>query len=735
MKRAVALLAAVCVAVFAGPARADTDLQSLLNESVVTAASKSAETTSVAPATSTTVTAEDMRIHGIHSIDEAIDFLSLGVVSSNTLRASDVGARGVLLRRDQGAHILLLVDGHVVNEPLYGAARLERGAGIPMELVDHIEVILGPGSVLYGSNAMLGVINVVTKNAHVFHGTHVVAETEVLKSYRVAAGAGYEPTLFGTKTGLALELEYYRQDGPVFDFPPVGGFPNDWSTGQPRRFSRTGPPTGVWGGRAEHSYYSEVPSGLLKFTLKNLEVTVHGSTYKRAAPFNHDFVSNDTDFDDPENYELDRSVFVDVADRERLSQIVQIGARVYGDTFDYQRFMNTSGNEQCVYGNVFTCRYRTIGISRRAGAEIQTFLDWTRDNTFVTQLGVDGQVRLVGSSADIFDDDTGRRVTSTLGYMREHDMILGAYLQQTWMPSNWLAANGGGRMDFDQRFGSKFSPRAALSFQTWRGGTLKTIYSEAFRAPSWQESGWTATQQLKARDLRPESVRSVEALIEQKLGSHQLMFGVFRSWWHDLVEQHTLTRDETFEAQRTGELPVVGGEGALQYRNVASIDNYGFNAGYSGSLGYGKFRYAANVTGASARRRDAAGSSALLEVSPQFFGNVRASYALGGGLPTVALAAHYLAKRPADRAYIGFDHMPYAPPQLDVRATLSGPVVGGLSYRASVDYAFASRGAYIVGPVPHDVGAALVPGVQPEFIPVDQFRATVGLQYDFGSNP
>jgi len=344
MRRATAVFAGLAALAFASSADADGDLQSLLNEAVVTTASKSAETTSASPATSTTVTAEDLRLYGIHSIDEAIDFLSLGVVSSSTMRASDVGARGVLLSRDQGDHILLLVDGHVVNEPLYGAARFERGAGIPMELVDHIEVILGPGSVLYGSNAMLGVINVVTKNAHVFHGTHVVAESEVLKSWRVAAGAGYEPVLFGTKTGLTLELEYYRQDGPALDFPPVTGFATDWSTGMPRRFSRTGPPTGVWGGRAENSYYSEVPSGLLKFKVKNLEVTVHGSTYKRAAPFNHYFVVNDTDFDDARNYELDRSAFVDVVDRERLSQVVQISGRVYGDTFDYQRFMNTSAS-------------------------------------------------------------------------------------------------------------------------------------------------------------------------------------------------------------------------------------------------------------------------------------------------------------------------------------------------------------------------------------------------------
>ncbi len=64
-------------------------------------------------------------------------------------------------RRDVGHDVAR--DGHAINEPLFGTARFDRGAGIPLEMVDHIEVILGPGSVLYGSNAMLGVINVITK--------------------------------------------------------------------------------------------------------------------------------------------------------------------------------------------------------------------------------------------------------------------------------------------------------------------------------------------------------------------------------------------------------------------------------------------------------------------------------------------------------------------------------------------------------------------------------------------
>jgi len=103
-----------------------------------------------------------------------------------------------------------------VNEALFGAARFDRGAGIPMELVDHIEVILGPGSVLYGSSAMLGVINVVTKPARTFQGTHLVVESELLKSWRAAAGGGYEFSLFGQESSVALELEYYKQDGPAF---------------------------------------------------------------------------------------------------------------------------------------------------------------------------------------------------------------------------------------------------------------------------------------------------------------------------------------------------------------------------------------------------------------------------------------------------------------------------------------------------------------------------------------
>jgi outer membrane receptor protein involved in Fe transport len=713
------------------------DIQALLNETVITTASKSTERGSVAPATSTILTAEDIRVYGIHSIDEALDFLSLGTVTSNTFRSVDVGARGVMLTRDQGDHFLLLVDGHAVNDALYGAARFERGAGIPMEIVDHIEVILGPGSVLYGSNAMLGVVNVVTKRARAFDGAHVIAESEILKSWRVAAGAGYEPKIFGTKSELALELEYYRQDGPAFTLGPQD-LSLDWTTGQPWRLGPYGT-DGRWGGKATHSYYAEVPSGILSFRFKNLQILLHASTYKRAAPWNNPFLPIDSDFDDPDNYEQDRRAWIDIKDEEQLSPVLRLTTRLYGDTFDYQRFMDVSATAECIAVDVTTCRYRNVGVARWAGAELQTSWDWLANGTFVTLLGADGRTRFVSSADDLLDKATGAPAQSTIGYLKQRDEILGAYLQQTWLPAGWFSANAGGRLDFDERFGRRFSPRAALTADAWRGARLKAIYSEAFRAPSWQESAIAGRAQLPADNLQPETVRSVEGVLDQRLGSHHLLFGVFRSWWADLVDAHVLTSAEVIDAQRRGLLDVITGNHiTTQYRNVSSIDNYGFNAGYDGSFADGRLRYAANLTGAIARRNDPDVGSTPLTVAPQFFGNLRLSYAPGGNLPTFAVAGHYLGPRPADRTS-AFDPPPVAPPLFELRATLSGPVpfVKGLSYRASANYVFGDHGPYVIGPIQGigigEGGYGNFVGT-PELNPVDRFRATIGFQYDFGGS-
>jgi hypothetical protein len=118
-----------------------------------------------------------------------------------------------------------------------------------------------------------------------------------------------------------------------------------------------------------------------------------------------------------------------------------------------------------------------------------------------------------------------------------------------------------------------------------------------------------------------------------------------------------------------------------------------------------------------------------MPVAPQFFGNARVSCDLSGPWPTLALAAQLVGSRLADRALDGgFPVTPYAPAQVALRATISGsaPVIKGVSYRLSVNYAFAGKNPYVVGPLQ----AATPTHPSAELVPVEQLRAMLGLVYE-----
>jgi outer membrane receptor for ferrienterochelin and colicins len=731
--RAVRRLAATVVAsatllAAATRARADdaSELEALLGDSIVSTASRAAEGESAAPATTTTLTAEDLRRYGIHSLDEAINYLALGMVTQNPLHSVDVGARGVLLTSDFGNHVLLLVDGHAVNEQWDGTAYFERGAAIPMELVDHIELTLGPGSVLYGSNAMLGVVHVVTKRAKDWDGLHLVAETELLTSGRLALGFGKELRLFGRPAEVTAMVEYYTQDGPTFTFGPQR-YGDDAVTGAPKRFTPDGP-GGVWGGSASRSYYTRIPSAYARLVVDNVELSVRAASYKRGTPYPNLFNVFSGDFDDPGTFERDRWMSFDLKHRAALSSTATLRSRLYGDIYEYDQEINSSAAEDCLEGQVQGCHKSVIGRSRWIGAEEQLSVDWLSDRSLVTLLGADARLRHVEGTLDVVDAVTGANPHAVSPYTRT-EYAVGLYGQQWWRPTRAWGLNAGLRFDADERFGTKLSPRATTVLDVWSGGTLKGIYAEAFRSPTAYETSYAdPSDQIAARDLKPETVRSVEVSFEQRFGFQRLLFGAFRSWWSDMVLLESLSEAQIGTAVASGQLDA-STVSAVQYANVSSIDDYGFNAGAEGAVLTQSLRYAINLTGAIARRSLPDGSKVPLTVAPQVFGNARVSYDLPGDLPVLALAAQLAGRRPADRAFDGgFTPTPYAPTQLELRATVSGavPFVPGLSFRVSADMATASRSPYVAGPIQ----AARPDTPSAELAPVDRFRTTLGLQYD-----
>jgi outer membrane receptor for ferrienterochelin and colicins len=724
------ILFATAIAVLGRPALADdkNDLQSLLSENIITTASTAAQKESTAPSTSVTLTADDFRTYGIRSLDEAINFLSLGVVTQNPLSTVDIGTRGVLLPGDNGKHFLLLVNGHALNDPLYGAARFDDGAGIPLDIVDHIEVIVGPGSVLYGSNAMLGVINVITKNAADYPGARVYGDYELGRAYRIGAGAGVTFKAFGAPSELTTSLEYFSRTGPDFNFDVIH-VPRNPGDGQFPRMRRGGPADGIWGGTLRDAYFAEAPSGSVRLRVGRLELNLLGSLYRRGIPYSNGAVN--VDFDDPDSFEVDRALRLDLKHQATLSATVQLASRLYGDAFDHQRRVNRDGIGGCFQSHIQTCQYYDAGLSRWAGIEERLSLNWFGDLTFVTLAGIDARMRWVRAKQEALDFDTGQPFAPTTGRISDGDGIISPYLQQTWSPTRSLDINAGARLDADRRFDPIVSPRGAIAFSPYRSTTFKVIYSQAFRAPTWAETDASNYQQAKSDDLKPETTRSVEGSIEQRFGTHRILFGAFRTNWSNIVEPAVLSITEKAALQVRGELPLAVYD-VSQYRNVSNIDNYGWNGALSGTFGESRLSYGVNVTGAFTRKQTSAGTPQQLEVAPQLFGNARVSYAAGGLIPTPAIAVHYVGQRPADRSAGGvFSSLPIAPPLAEFRGTLSGKVPGlpGIEYRLSAAYTTASRTAYASGPGALGVGnPVLQPG---SLIPVDQFRVFLGLRYDF----
>lgn len=706
------------------------ELRGLLDESVVTTASKSAETATNAPATSTTLNADDLRRYGIHTVDEAINFLSLGASSSSALYTPDVAARGVGLDGDRGDHVLLLVDGHTMNDALFGLARFGRGMGVPMELVDRIEIVLGPGSVLYGSSAMLAVINIVTKRAKEHTGTHVVAEMEPGLSYRGGINAAYPFQIFGAPAEIVIGAEYYQSDGPYLNFPPQNAGVNPY-TGEPWRFERGRPATGIWGGTPTETPYARVPAGFLTARVGDFRLAVQASTFKQSTPYRARHIQNAADWDDPDTYEIDRALRGELSWERRVTELLKLKARAYIDSFDNRRFVIFSDFIMCRYRGTVGCRTEEISATKWGGAELQASFDWGRDGSEVTMLGVDARWRYVQGKKENFDYDTGEKIWNADAAFKKTGPTLGPYLQHVAQLTNWLAVNAGARLDYDSRFDPVVSPRAALMIKPWHNGMLKAVYAEAFRAPSFSESDTYWVTQLRAGTLVPERVRSLEASLEQKFGSQRLLFGAFRSWWSNLIQPHVLTPAEKDEEVRKGTINFTYSNGSItQYRNVSQIENYGFNSAYEGSTVGGQLRFGANFTGAIARR--ISGDVDLpLTVAPNVFGNVHVSYDLRGDLPTLALAGYYNGRRIGDRAWDGaLTSYPIAPPQVELRATVSGPVPGltGLSYRLSANYAVANHGPYVVG---FFQGGSFQSPETVQLVPLDTFRTTIGLQYDF----
>lgn len=170
-------------------------LDSLLNVKVE-AASRHEQHAWDAPSSVTIITAEEIRRHGYRTLEDALAQVP-GLWVSNDRNYGAVGVRGFSRPSDYNNRILLLLDGHPINDGVYGQAQTGTELALNLHILDRIEVVRGPGSALYGDNAMFAVVNLVTRAPSSLSGVamDVAAGTPSQRHGVVLAGADPNPNV------------------------------------------------------------------------------------------------------------------------------------------------------------------------------------------------------------------------------------------------------------------------------------------------------------------------------------------------------------------------------------------------------------------------------------------------------------------------------------------------------------------------------------------------------------
>ena len=130
------------------------------DEDFVSIATGSRQTIARAPAVATVITAEDIKAIGATNLDEVLETVPGLHVSLSSLRFSPIySIRGIYT--DKNPQVLVLMNGIPITQVFQG----DRGAQstLPVNNIERVEVIRGPGSAIYGADAFSGVINVITK--------------------------------------------------------------------------------------------------------------------------------------------------------------------------------------------------------------------------------------------------------------------------------------------------------------------------------------------------------------------------------------------------------------------------------------------------------------------------------------------------------------------------------------------------------------------------------------------
>jgi outer membrane receptor protein involved in Fe transport len=500
-------------AVAAPPDPTRLSVEELLEVSVYSA-SKFAQKTTEAPAAVTVITAEDIRAYGYRTLADILKGVR-GFFVTYDRNYAYLGVRGFERPGDYDSRILLLVDGYRVNDIIYDTAGIGTEFAIDVDLIERLEIVRGPGSAIYGSNAFFAVINVITRRGRDIGTLEASGEVGSFRTdkERLATGGkvgGVEWMLAGSR---------YRSEGQDLYF---AGF--------------DAPAT--HNGIAQGLDGDEYQKAFGKLSTGGLAVTAGYSEREKHIPT----ASYETAFNDPRFQTTDTWEFVDLDYRHALPGAWELSPRV-----SYSRY---------TYGGDYPYGPAPNDINRDAS----TAQWWATEIKLGGRIGRHRLVTGVEYQDNFQQDQSNYDENPFFVYLddRNDSNRAGVYIEDEYAPTGPLRISAGIRFDHYSTAGTAFSPRAGLVWNPREQTALKALVGTAFRAPNNYELYYGDNATIVPNpNLEPEEIATYELVAENYFDANfRLTADAYMNVIHNLIDQ-------------------VPSGGAVQFQNIGSVRGSG----------------------------------------------------------------------------------------------------------------------------------------------------------------
>jgi len=494
------------------------------DEELIRIATGTAKQVRFAPSVATVITQQDIKNSGALTLDQALEMVpGLHVSSSFNRQDAIYSIRGI--HTGQNPQVMVLIDGVRMAQLFTGARPFNYQ--LPVNNIDRIEVIRGPGSAVYGADAFAGVISVTTKTHSGIDGWDVGSRVGSFQSKDAWLRMGRE---FG-ELNVNLSIDYATNDGDrdrlinndaqslLLPSPLVGNAAASFASGPLENRhemwnSKLNVSTAIW--ELDTFSWNLVDAGVGSGAAQALDP----AGYDENDYYGSNFLIKPLEFG--KAWTFNGNLGFTILDLDAHFVLFPPGAEFAEFSFEDGVIGNPSYLEKTTFGEVVSTHTSDsmnirIAVGFR-GQEFEASETKNFGNAFGTLVDVSG-------TAEVYIRDEER----------EHYYVS---LQNEWAFANDWELTAGVRYDTFTQFGDSINPRVALVWATTHNLTTKFLYGRAFRAPSFSELFAENNPSLIGNaNLQPEIIDTLEVAFDYH-ASQNLNFrlNLFSYQIEDLVE-------------------------------------------------------------------------------------------------------------------------------------------------------------------------------------------------------